>query len=147
MDPSAGLSQESDEGSRPPERKGSSRQRTEPNNVPRGSPGRPPQDHRRKRANEQRYAAWGDGIERAWCTRALQFLPESCPVASHPGARLDHPRILTVFNAPCFDTGHRNDKYRQVKIPTGVLEYGSIGVLGLNESLHDSTTPLLIRGG
>ena len=86
MDPSAGLSEESDEGSRPPERKGSSRQRTEPNNAPRGSPGRPPQDHRRKRANEQRYAAWGDGIERAWCARALQFLPESFSVASHPGA-------------------------------------------------------------
>ena len=86
MDPSAGLSQERDEGSRPTERKGPSRQRAEPNNTLRGSPGRPPQDNRRKRANEQRYSGWGDGIERAWCARAQQFLPETFPVASHAGA-------------------------------------------------------------
>jgi hypothetical protein len=54
--------------------------------VPGGSPGRPPQDTRRKRSNEQRYAGWGDGIERVFCARAEQFLPESFPVASHAGA-------------------------------------------------------------
>ncbi|HEX2280755.1 MAG TPA: hypothetical protein VHG52_03230, partial [Thermomicrobiales bacterium] len=86
LDPSAGLSQESDEGPRLAEGKDPSRQRAEPHNVPRSSPGRPPPDNRRKRANEQRYAGWGDGIERAWCARAEQFLPETFPVASHTGA-------------------------------------------------------------
>ena len=55
-------------------------------NAPGGSPGRPPQDTRRKRGNEQRYAGWGDGIERVYCARAEQFLPEVFPVASHAGA-------------------------------------------------------------
>src|SRR5918998_1294400 len=49
-----------------------------------GSP--PPQDTRRKRGGEQRYAGWGDGIERMYCARAEQFLPETFPVASHAGA-------------------------------------------------------------
>ena len=62
------------------------RQRGEPSNVPSGLPGRSPQDTRRKRSNEQRYAGWGDGIERMYCARAEQFLPETFPVASHAGA-------------------------------------------------------------
>ena len=57
-----------------------------PSQAPGGSPGRPPQDTRRKRGNEQRYAGWGDGIERVYCARAEQFLPEAFPVASHAGA-------------------------------------------------------------
>ena len=88
MDPSAELSQVSDEGSRPAERKDPSRQRAEPSNVPGGSPRRLPQDHRRKRANGERYAGWGDGIDRAYCARAQQTLPETFPVASHSGAAI-----------------------------------------------------------
>jgi hypothetical protein len=71
---------------RPPDRPSQVRQRGEPSNVPSGSPGRLPQDTRRKRGNEQRYAGWGDGIERVYCARAEQGLPESFPVASHAGA-------------------------------------------------------------
>ena len=85
MDPSAELGQARDEGSRSTDRQGSSRQRGDPSNVPGGSPGRPPQDTRRKRGGEQRYAGWGDGIERMYCARAEQFLPETFPVASHAG--------------------------------------------------------------
>jgi hypothetical protein len=86
VDPSAGLSQVSDEESRPRDHKGLSRQRAEPSNIPGDSPRRLPQDHRRKRANEERYAGWGDGIDRAYCTRAQHALPEIFPVASHSGA-------------------------------------------------------------
>ena len=86
MDPTDGLSQGNDEGSRPTDRKASPRQRAEPNNVPGGSPRRPPQENRRKRTIQQRYAGWGDGIERAYCARAQQLLPETFPVASHSGA-------------------------------------------------------------
>lgn len=86
MDSSAEPVQERSEEPRPPSRAGPSRQRGEPSRTSGGSPGRPPQDTRRKRGNEQRYAGWGDGIERAYCARAEQFLPESFPVASHAGA-------------------------------------------------------------
>jgi hypothetical protein len=86
VDPSAEPGQANDERSRPTDRQGSTRQRAEPSTVPGGSPGRPPQDTRRKRGNEQRYAGWGDGIERTYCTRAAQLLPETFPVAAHVGA-------------------------------------------------------------
>ena len=86
MDPSTGLSQVSDEESRPTDRKDPSRQRAEPSNVAGGSPRRLPQDHRRKRANGERYAGWGDGIDRAYCARDQHSLPEIFPVASHSGA-------------------------------------------------------------
>jgi hypothetical protein len=71
---------------RPTDAKGPSRQRGEPSNASGGSPTRSPQDTRRKRGNEQRYAGWGDGMERVYCARAEQFLPETFPVASHAGA-------------------------------------------------------------
>ena len=85
MDLSAGPIAAREEGPASTE-KGPARQRAEPSGVPGGSPRRPPQDTRRKRANEQRYAGWGDEIERAYCARAQQFLPEVFPVASHAGA-------------------------------------------------------------
>jgi hypothetical protein len=71
---------------RPPDRARPLLERGEPGKVPGGSPGRPPQDTRRKRGNEQRYAGWGDGVERVYCASAAHFLPESFPVASHAGA-------------------------------------------------------------
>ena len=74
------------EGSRPADRQGSSRQRGDASNASAGSPGRPPQDTRRKRGNEQRFLSWGDGIEREFCARAAHSLPEIFPVASHAGA-------------------------------------------------------------
>jgi hypothetical protein len=87
VDPSAGPSEALEEGQGPaPTDKGPARQRAEPGSVPGGPPRRPPQDTRRKRANEQRYAGWGDGIERVVCARAEQYLPETFPVASHAGA-------------------------------------------------------------
>ena len=86
MDPSAGPGEERNEGPRPTDCKGPVRQRAEPSNGPGGSPRRPPQDNRRKRANEQRYAGWGDGSERVFCARSKQLLPEAFPVASHAGA-------------------------------------------------------------
>ena len=85
MDSPAEPDQTRNEESRPPDRAGPSRQRSEPSKVPGGSPGRPPQDTRRKRSNEQRYAGWGDEIDRAYCSRAAQSLPETFPVASHGG--------------------------------------------------------------
>jgi hypothetical protein len=86
VDSSAGPGEARNEGPRPTDRKGASRQRAEPSNVPGGSPRRPPQDNRRKRANEQRYAGWGDSTERVFCARSKQILPEVFPVASHAGA-------------------------------------------------------------
>ena len=86
MDSSAEPGQACNDQPKPPDRQGSSHQRGEPSSVPGGSPGRPSPDTRRKRGNDQRYAGWGDGIERAYCARAEQFLPESFPVASHAGA-------------------------------------------------------------
>ena len=86
MEPSAGPG-EGDEGEpKPTDRKGPPRQRVESRNVSGGAPGRPPQDNRRKRAIEQRYAGWGDGLERYYCACATQFLPQVFPVASHAGA-------------------------------------------------------------
>ncbi len=86
MEPTAEPGQTRNEGPRPLDRKGPSRQRGELSSVPAGSPGRPPQDTRRKRGNEQRFAGWGDGMERVFCAHAEQFLPETFPVASHAGA-------------------------------------------------------------
>ena len=87
VDPSAGRSEAREEGQGPAQTdNGPARHRAEPGNIPGGSPRRPPQDSRRKRANEQRYAGWGDGIERVVCARAEQFPPETFPVASHAGA-------------------------------------------------------------
>lgn len=86
MDPSAGPGEAREEEPSLIDRKGPSRQRAELSSVPAGSPRRPPQDTRRKRANEQRYAGWGDGIERLFCARTKQLLPQTFPVASHPGA-------------------------------------------------------------
>ena len=86
VDRTAEPGQARDEGPRPPDAEGPARQRGEPSNVSGGSPGRPPQDTRRKRGNEQRYAGWGDGIERMYCARAEHALPETFPVASHAGA-------------------------------------------------------------
>jgi hypothetical protein len=86
MDSSAEPGQARNDEPRTPDRPGPSRQRGEPGKAPGGSPGRPPQDSRRKRGNEQRYAGWGDGIERVYCALAAHFLPESFPVATHAGA-------------------------------------------------------------
>jgi hypothetical protein len=54
---------------------------------------RSPQEPRRKRG-EQRAVAWGDGIDRAWCTRALHLLPETFPAESHAGAATIPPTIV-----------------------------------------------------
>jgi hypothetical protein len=86
VDPSAGPEVAREEEPSPIDCKGPSRQRAEPGNVPGGAPRRPPQDTRRKRANEQRFAGWGDGIERLFCARSRQLLPQTFPVASHAGA-------------------------------------------------------------
>jgi hypothetical protein len=86
VDSSAEPGRTRDEEPGTPDAKGLSRQRSEPSAVPAGSPGRPPQDTRRKRGNEQRYAGWGDGIEHMSCARAKHALPEIFPVASHAGA-------------------------------------------------------------
>ena len=86
MDPSASPGEAREEEPSLIDRKGPSHQRAELSNVPGGAPKRPPQDTRRKRANEQRYAGWGDGIERVACARAKQLLPQTFPVASHSGA-------------------------------------------------------------
>jgi hypothetical protein len=69
-----------DERGRQPERKGAQR--------PRGDSGgsRPPQEQRRRRNTEQRYAGWGDEVERAYCTEAAHELPSAFPVAVHGGA-------------------------------------------------------------
>jgi len=82
---SAERGQPRNEGSRAPDRKGASRQRVEVSGAPGGSPGRTPADTRRRRSNGPRYASWGDGIERAYCTRSKQLLPETFPVESHSG--------------------------------------------------------------
>jgi hypothetical protein len=86
VDSPAEPGQARNEDPRPPDRQDPSRQRGEPSKVPGGSPGRLPQDTRRKRGNHQRYVGWGDEIERVYCARAAHFLPESFPVASHAGA-------------------------------------------------------------
>jgi hypothetical protein len=86
VDPSAGPGEAREEEPGPTDRKGPLRPRPEFSTVPGGSPRRPPQDTRRKRGNEQRYAGWGDGIKRLFCARSKQLLPQTFPVASHPGA-------------------------------------------------------------
>ena len=94
VDRSAEPGQARDERPRPPDSHGPARQRGEPSNVSGGSPGRPPQDTRRKRGNDQRYAGWGDGIERMYCARAEHALPEIFPVASHAGAATSPATIV-----------------------------------------------------
>ena len=88
MDGSAERGRARDEGTSPPDRKGPTRQRGEPGSAPSAgaSSGRTSQDSRRRRGNDQRYAGWSDGIERAYCSRAAQFLPATFPVESHAGA-------------------------------------------------------------
>jgi hypothetical protein len=88
VDRSAERGRARDEGIRPPERRGSTRQRGEPGSAPGVgvSTGRTPQDSRRRRGNDQRYASWGDGIERTFCSRAAHLLPVTFPVESHAGA-------------------------------------------------------------
>jgi hypothetical protein len=61
---------------------------------PRGDAGSPPggntprqaSDSRRRRGNEPRFVAFGDGLERFNCARADHLLAETFPVASHAGA-------------------------------------------------------------
>lgn len=79
------------------------------NPVPRrgaGGSGRGGQEPRRKRGSEQRYAGFGDEIERAFCTQALHALPTAFPVASHSGAatiprtvvaRREHAILLCTY--------------------------------------------------
>jgi hypothetical protein len=86
VDSSAEPGQAPAEGARTNNRQAPPRQRGEPSTGPGSSPGRPPQDTRRKRGHEQRYAGWGDGIERAYCVHAAHALPQIFPVASHAGA-------------------------------------------------------------
>ena len=88
MDGSAERGRARDEGTRSPERKGSPRQRGDPSSAlgAGASTGRAPQDSRRRRGNDQRYAGWSDGLERAYCSRAAHFLPVTFPVESHAGA-------------------------------------------------------------
>jgi len=73
------------EGTKPSDRKVPTRQREEFSGAPRAeaTSGRPPQDSRRRRGNDQRYAGWGDGFERSFCSRAGHFLPATFPVESH----------------------------------------------------------------
>ena len=54
---------------------------------------RPPQESRRRRG-DQRASSWGDGIDRAWCTRALHLLPETFPAESHAGAATIPPTVV-----------------------------------------------------
>ena len=54
---------------------------------------RPQQESRRKRG-DQRANSWGDGVDRAWCTRALTFLPETFPAESHAGAATIAPMVV-----------------------------------------------------
>src|SRR5215203_5631454 len=86
VDPSTEPEQARDEAPRAPDRKEPPRQRSNQSQAPGNSPQRSPQDTRRKRGNEQRYTGWGDGIERVYCARAEQLLPQAFPVASHLGA-------------------------------------------------------------
>ena len=60
-------------------------------NQPRG--GQERQEPRRKRG-DQRYAGWGDGVERALCTESLRFIPSGIPVESHHGAATIAPVIV-----------------------------------------------------
>jgi hypothetical protein len=109
VDSSAEPGQARNDQPRPPDRQSPSRQRGELSSVPGDSSGRPRQDTRRKRGNDQRYTGWGDGIERVYCARAAHFLPESFPVASHAGAatipativaRLADRHLLCTFSHP-----------------------------------------------
>ena len=58
-----------------------------------GAP-RPPGEGRRKRPAENRYASWGDGINRAICARAEHGLPSAFPVASHAGLATIAPAVV-----------------------------------------------------
>ena len=83
VDAPGGGSETGETSGRLPERNGPAR--------PRGAGGfagnmpRPSDESRRKRTSERRYVAWGDGVERASCARATFLLPQTFPVASHPG--------------------------------------------------------------
>ena len=68
-----------------PERR-SSRPRGDGGSQP-GGGAKPPQEPRRKRG-EQRYAGFGDEIERAYCLRGMRFFPATFPVESHAGAAI-----------------------------------------------------------
>jgi hypothetical protein len=88
VDGSAERGRARDEGSSPPDRKGPTRQRGESGIAPGAgaSSGRAPQDSRRRRGNDQRHAGWGDGLQRAFCSRAEHSLPTTFPVESRAGA-------------------------------------------------------------
>lgn len=73
---------------------GGSRQRGD-SRGPGGNDGKPPQESRRRRHNEQRYAGFGDGIERAFCTRAERIMPAEFPVTSHAGTATI-PRVVVA---------------------------------------------------
>lgn len=74
------------DGGHPLSRKGTGSGRARGGSATSGDSGRPPQDTRRRRSSEQRYVAWGDGIDRVYCARAGHGLPATFPVASHAGA-------------------------------------------------------------
>lgn len=77
------------EGSKSQERHATTQGRPRPDQQPQ----RPPQESRRKRGDHRSHT-WGDGIDRAWCTKALSFLPETFAVESHGGAATIAPAIV-----------------------------------------------------
>ena len=71
---------------KPSSRRGPGPSRARGDAVASSGYGRAPQEIRRKRPSEHRYAGWGDGVERASCARAARALPTSFPAASIAGA-------------------------------------------------------------
>jgi hypothetical protein len=70
---------------KPPSRRGPASARGRGDSAA-SSHGRGAHEARGRRSSEQRFAGWGDGIERAFCVRAAHGLPATFPVASRAGA-------------------------------------------------------------
>jgi hypothetical protein len=56
--------------------------------------GRPPDDSRRKRGMERRYAGWGDGIDRFYCARDGRRIPSGFPVEARTGVAIIPPTVV-----------------------------------------------------
>ncbi|MCA9876499.1 MAG: hypothetical protein KC442_01910 [Thermomicrobiales bacterium] len=81
------------DGGKPPEPRPPAQGKSRPGQQsPQQQHQRPPEPRRKR--GEPRRVAWADGVDRAWCTRALTFLPESFPVESHAGAATIPPTVV-----------------------------------------------------
>lgn len=84
MQGSGGRAERRNDGRQAPERRGSPPLRSRGDSAgPAANGGRAPQESRKRRPAEQRFAGWGDNLERVLCVSVIHALPTGFPPEQH----------------------------------------------------------------